>query len=30
MLMNPLDDCLALRQATRRATQLCDQALALS
>jgi len=28
MLMNPLYNCLALRQATRRVTQLCDQALA--
>ena len=28
MLMNPLCNCLALRQATRRVTQLCDQALA--
>jgi DNA-binding MarR family transcriptional regulator len=28
MLMNPLYNCLALRQATRRMTQLCDQALA--
>jgi hypothetical protein len=28
MLMNPLCDCLSLRQATRRVTQHCDQALA--
>jgi hypothetical protein len=28
MLMNPLGNRLSLRQATRRAAQLCDQALA--
>jgi DNA-binding MarR family transcriptional regulator len=28
MLMNPLCNCLSLRQATRRVTQLYDQALA--
>jgi DNA-binding MarR family transcriptional regulator len=28
MLMNPLCNRLSLRQATRRVTQLCDQALA--